>query len=206
MNPVQDKIRDHLDSFPPELAPLSDAARRYLRYCSAIDIDDTIMIAHQPWDGPLGYTFRLFPGAKKSWFVKYGKLHDIRIPTMIRSLLASVNGCEAFGISIYGMPPSMLRNPPLLDRSTAQCLDLATANQDWKHEFQGVADEAFHFGARYYTDEENTGYFLLGKTIVSMLNDGQVLGQWNDMKSFLADELRESEKRECLEIPSEWWH
>lgn len=207
MNPVQDRIREHLDSLPADLAPLVKSARRHQRRCSAVATDGTLLIAHQPWVAPEAYALRLHPGAKKPWFAKYAKLHDIRIPTGLRPLLTAVNGCSAFGMSIYGMPPSMLNDPPLLDRSSIQCMDIATANTDWKHEFEGVESGAFHFGGRDYSDDEVTGYFLTGKsTVSSVLPDGKVVGTWNDIPSFLTDELAASEKLECADIPKDWWH
>ncbi|MHC1743537.1 MAG: hypothetical protein AB9873_10955 [Syntrophobacteraceae bacterium] len=67
MNPVKERIGLRLDDFPEELAPLRDTARRYLRHCSAIEVDDTVLIGQTRWNGPLAYAFRLYPPAKKTW-------------------------------------------------------------------------------------------------------------------------------------------
>jgi hypothetical protein len=56
MNPVQNKLKARLNRLPVELAPVKEACLRYLRYCSAMEIDDgASLIAHQPWEGPEAY-------------------------------------------------------------------------------------------------------------------------------------------------------
>src|SRR5215467_4786952 len=97
-----------------ELAPLKSMATRYLRYCSSIDLDDNILIAHRPWDGLLNYALRVFRPAKKSW-IKGFKVK--RIPEPYRDFLLSTNGLFAFGLTLYGLPPSRQGSAGLLDRS-----------------------------------------------------------------------------------------
>lgn len=206
MNPVQQRIADHIASLPAEIAPLKDACLRYVGYCSAIDTDDTMMIAHRPWEAPLNYFIRLYPGAKRSWFSRYRKLHGITIPNLLHPLLTGTNGCFVFGISLFGMTPSMLQKVPGLNRSILQAHDLSIANHDWKSEYAGRSSH-FHFGYRFYSDSENAGYFLTGNDrIVAALKDGAIVGEWSELGSFLADELAASEKRERLDSPEEWWH
>jgi len=204
MNPIQERIEKHIDSLPADLGPLAAVCRRYLKYCSAIDVDQTILIAHQPWQAPLGYAIRLFAPAKQSWFPKYARMHGVKIPSTIQRFLLSLNGCFVFGLSLYGVPPTMVRTPPSLDRSTVQCHDIGAANRDWKYAYRS-ADDGFHFGSRGYTDTENCGYFLVGGRILSMLRDGSVIGQWDNIRSFLTDEIAASEERECFNTPEGWW-
>ena len=206
VNPVQTRIGNRVGLFPRELAPLKDACHRYLRFCCAVDTDDTVMIAHRPWVAPLNYLITLYPGAKPSWFGKYRQLHGITIPPVLRSLLSVTNGCFVFGLSLFGMPPSMRKNPPMLDRTRLQCLDIASANQHWKQQY-ATHSQHFYFGSRYYSDCENAAYFLVGRTsIVAVLKDGNVIGEWSDLGSFLNDEIQASEKRECSDVPEDWWH
>ncbi|MGZ8940983.1 MAG: hypothetical protein ACXW32_17395 [Limisphaerales bacterium] len=167
------------------------------------DTDETINIAHQPWIAPLSYAIRLYPAAKSGWFAKYRKLHGLTIPTVVRSILSVANGLHVFGFSIYGMPPSMLKVPPMLDRSRMQCFDIGTANTSWKHAY-GMQAEAFLFGGREYSDEQNCGYFLRGNTIVSKLRGGQTVGEWNELVGFLRDELKTAEERSGKSTPAEW--
>lgn len=206
INSVEEAIRAHLDEFPSEFAPLSEMARKYLRYCSAVDPDGALLIAHMPWMAYLAYAFRLFPPAKRGWFRKYAKTCHLDIPSPYRPLLSTVNGCFAFGFALFGMSPSMLKNPPSLDRSKLQCLDIATANEHWKHGYASARD-GFHFGGRTYSYTEDVGYFLYGKShIVALLKDGRRTGEWDDFTSFLDDELRAAEEYACSTIQPDWWH
>ena len=206
MNPIKNVILERLGKIDGVLAPLATVCERYLRYCSAVDpIDETIMIGHQPWKGPEAYAFRIFPAAKKNWFSKYSKIHTVELPTHYRAILESVNGLNAFGLSLYGIPPSMVKEPPLLDRSKAQCLDVASANVHWKRSFPGQ-EERFHFGGRNYSHTQNSGYFWDRRgEIVAALKTGEIVGHWPDFRSFLSDELQAAEIRQLSETPEEWW-
>jgi hypothetical protein len=206
MNPIQTAIRARLDQLPAELAPLRDAGLRYLRYCSAITVGDTaVLVAHQPWVGPEAYLITLYPGVRKAWLPKYEKAAGLRIPAAMKRFLAATNGCEAFGLSIYGIPPSMMKVPGLLDRSTRQCRDLGAANRNWKGEYP-VDPAHFHFGGRDYTDDELAGYFLDGGgRIHAVTQGGREVGTWSDLTAFLRDELAASEAIARAETPEEWW-
>lgn len=206
MNPIEKKIRARLNRLPADLAPVKEACVRYLRYCSAMDIDDgASLIAHQPWVGPEAYLLVVYPSAPKSWFPKYEKLARLKFPPLIKRLLTNANGCELFGISIYGMTPSMVQKG-LLDRSKCQCRDIGTANQHWKHEYP-VAPDFFHFGARDYSDTELAGYFLAADSrIHAITRGGKAIGTWTSLKEFLHDELAVSEKLMCAKIKKDWWH
>lgn len=205
MNAAEERIRERLAGVPSEFAPLADAAERYLRYCSAVDTDGTAMIGHMPWKAPFAYAFRLYPSTDKRWFAKYAKLNRLDVPSRLRPLLGAMNGCFAFGFSLYGMPLSMVEDAPSFDRSRLQCQDLSQANTYWKHDFQ-AGPQAFHFGSRDCSRTEFVGYFLQGSDIVSLQQGGRVVGRWSDFTSFLADELRASEERACSDIPADWWH
>ncbi len=207
MNPIQTAIRARLEQLPAELAPLRDAALRYLRYCSAVAVGDAaVLVAHQPWVGPEAYLFTLYPGARKAWVPKFEKAAGIKIPAAVRRLLAAANGCEAFGLSLYGIPPSMMEKPGVLDRSRRQCRDLGAANRHWRAEYR--ADPAdFHIGSRDYTDDELAGYFLGGGGgIRAVTQGGREVGVWSDVSAFLRDELAAAEKIVRAETPEEWWH
>jgi hypothetical protein len=206
MNPIQKSIRARLNRLPAELAPLKAACQRCLRYCCAVEIDDaTLLLGHQPWVGPEGYLITLFPGAKPAWFSKYHKKTGVKIPSMLQRFLTVSNGCEAFGLSIYGMTPSMLKEG-LLDRSARQCLDIGTANRHWKHEFP-IDPSYFHFGARDFSDTELAGYFLDSENRIHAIRQGgKAVGVWSSMKTFLHDELAAAEKLACAKVPEAWWH
>ena len=206
MNSAKVAIRNRLATLPEPLAPLVSVAERYLCYCSVFDLDGTALVGHMPWIAPERYAVCVYPPARTSWFAKYAKLHGGRILPSYRTILGRLNGCEAFGLSLYGMPPSMLENPPRMSRSVRQCLDIGTANKHWARPF-GCGPEMFHIGSRHYTESENVGYFMASASrIISMRKNGEVVGEWSDFSSFLRQELEASMQRECGAIPTEWWH
>jgi hypothetical protein len=164
------------------------------------------LVAHQPWVGPEADLITLYPGAGKAWVPKYEKAAGIRIPAAVRRVLAAANGCEAFGLSLYGIPPSMMEKPGVLDRSRRQCRDLGAANRHWKGEYP-VDPEDFHLGSRDYTDDELAGYFPDGRgRIRAVTQGGREVGAWSDVTTFLRDELAAAEKLVHAETPEEWWH
>jgi hypothetical protein len=206
MNPVQKRIQARLNRLPAELAPIRETGVRYLRYCSAIEIDDgALLIAHQPWVGPEAYLLVVYPGAEKAWFPKYEKRTRLKVPPLMKRFLAAANGCELLGVSIYGMTPSMVKKG-LLARSQRQCLDIGTANHYWKHEYP-IDPEFFHFGARDLSDTQLAGYFLdAANRIHAISQSGKVVGVWTSLKEFLHEELAASAKLRSAKIPEEWWH
>ena len=109
---------------------------------------------------------------------------------------------------LFGMAPSMLKQPPLLDRSKLQCLDLSLANGSGgcKYGYKGV-EGGFHFGSRHYSASENAGFFLFEDArVLSLLKDGSVVGEWDRFSTFLRDELTAAETLGQSTIPVEWWH
>src|SRR5262245_52250079 len=102
----------------------------------------------------------MFSPAKKTWIKRFGHR---KIPKVYQEILMSTNGLFAFGLSLYGLPPSMQRSRQTLSRSKLQCLDLSTANKDWIREYK-IDPKLFHFGGREYSFTENVGYFMNGES------------------------------------------
>ena len=164
-------IARRLRAFPEFLAPLTNAATRYLKYPSTVGEDGVLHIANRPWVAPLNYMFWLYPGISSKTLKRYSAMFSITVPDMYAEVLRHMNGTFSFGMSLCGVPPSMLGNPPLLDRTVLQCHDLATAATEWVQKYH-VPREWFHFGTRHYSYSENVGYFLF-RAVVS------VRGSWS---------------------------
>jgi hypothetical protein len=193
-----------LDAFPDSLAPLKNAASRYLKYPSAITEDGVMSIAHRPWVAKLNYMLMIYPGINRETLDRYSHRFEIRVPDMYAEFLRHVNGAFCFGMSLCGVPPSMLDSPPLLDRSMLQCHDLATAATLWIQECR-VPAGYFHFGGRHFSFRENVGYFIEGnKRIVSVRGKKKIIGEWDSFADFLSHELQESEKLEEELHPAKW--
>jgi hypothetical protein len=196
-------IQEQLDRYPPLVAPLRDAAKRYLKYPSELATDGMINIGHRPWVAELNYMFMMCPGIEETKLDRYAGRFQIEIPDVYRAFLKAVNGGFYFGMSLCGVPSSMLGAIPLLDRSTLQCHDLATAVTLWADEYRGVSG-LFHFGGRHFSHRENVGYFLDHERIISKKKNGKIVGEWTDFTEFLTEELKASEELEEKLHPSQW--
>lgn len=186
------------------VAPLKAHAARFSKYSSYVDGNGTLFVAKRPWIAPKNYLLTIFPGLSDGEIRAYESIVGITIPNSYAEVLNAIGGCFCFGLSLYGIPRSMLRVPPLLDRSTAQPLDLSTAVNSWSRKFIGEPGW-FHFGDRHYSASENVGYFMTenGK-VFALLKVGRKVGEWNLFPEFLSDELRASEERDNELHPHQW--
>ena len=188
-------IAENVDAYSDALAPLSEAVGRYLKHPSVVGKDGAMKIGHRPWVAELNYMFTLYPGIESGPLQRYARQFKIEIPEVYRDVLRELNGGFCFGMSLCGVPRSMLGEPALLDRTILQCHDLATAVNVWRNEYR-VPAEWFHFGGRDFSFTENVGYFIDDPRIVCAKKSGKVIGEWASFQEFLADELKASEKLE----------
>jgi hypothetical protein len=197
-------IAERLDTLPDFLAPLKDAAARYAGYPSVIGKDGVLDIGHRPWVAELNYMLMIYPGIDTNALHRYCQQFRIHVPEMYAEFLQAVNGVFFFGMSLCGVPRSMLGNVPLLDRRILQCHDLATAATLWIDEYS-VPAGFFHFGGRHFSFRANVGYFFDGeKRIVCVRGQKKVIGEWTSFSDFLKDELAASEKLEEELHPAKW--
>lgn len=182
--------------------PLSKLWKRF-KHSQVDPSHDVLRFMHQPWEGVESYAFWLFPPATKKDFKTFEKIHGFRIHDVYREMLLASNGFQAFGLEFFGMSPSMLKEPPLLDRSGYQCIDLSSANQT-RSSFN-VDSDWFYFGGRNYTEDENCGYFLNPNgAIHSYLPGGERVKRWRSWDRFLEHEVDAAESFARSEYPSEW--
>ncbi|CAH2715932.1 hypothetical protein BACCIP111895_03116 [Neobacillus rhizosphaerae] len=204
MNPIKAEIIEQLDGLPDYLYSLKEHSIKYLKYSSCIDLNNTIQIAHEPWNGVYSFAIRLFASAKKSWISNYQKKYGLVIPKFYKDFLSIINGCSFYGLDLFGISPSM-QNESILNRTDPEPLDLSTANIYWKINYKNT-QEFFQFGGRQYSDDENIGYFVEGKNkIHAIKKDGEILFSWDTFSDFLNDELKISESIMNEEIPDNWW-
>lgn len=151
-------------------------------------------IGRRPKVGTEAYAVTLYEPLPDTAIARYEELHEMSIPGLYRDLLENMNGASIFNLSLYGLPPSMAQDPPLLDRSGAQPLDLATANRYWRHEFSS-AEGSFHFGGSFLSLEENVGYFLeTDGEIASYRKGGERVSHWSSLQEFLGAEILRSKE------------
>jgi hypothetical protein len=66
----------------------------------------------------------LFPDLPADALARHAGPFGLNVPPVYAAFLAAANGAFCFGMSLAGVPASMLGSPPLLDRHTRQCHDL----------------------------------------------------------------------------------
>ena len=132
----------------------------------------------------------LFDPLPESSLAKYETIHGIVVPDAYRQVLNQINGAWMYRLVLFGLPPSMIAEPPLLDRSVVQPMDLATAHRDWRAKYEAEEDE-FHFGSSDWTMEKTIGYFVspTGSVRGLVASEGCV-AQWSDFDLFLDDEVK----------------
>jgi hypothetical protein len=153
------EMLEQLGRWPAELAPLDEAVRRWLPRSSRLSARGMMCIGHQPWVAPEGYAITLYPGLTREDLARYCQRFQLQVPPIYADFLQWTNGAFLFGMSLAGVPQSMLEKG-LLDRQVLQCHDLATCATSWTHEFRGVPAGAFHFGSRDWSSRAIAGYFI----------------------------------------------
>jgi hypothetical protein len=196
MQPDPTRILEALDG---ELVPIRRIAERFADV--AIEAGTgAALISHRPAIAPEAYACVLFPGITTSAIRRYDEIRRssgreiIEIPEVYKSVLLRINGAAVFGMNLFGVPPTMLNDPPLLDRTSRRPLDLGMANSLWRKRY-APRQSQFQFGSAPYSKEENTAYFLNEDgTIEALLGGGQRIRSWSSLGAFLSAELARSEE------------
>jgi hypothetical protein len=152
-----------------------------------------LRLSHRPQDGSEAYAVVLFPGVGLDIIERYentqrARIRDYRnIPAFYKDILTQLNGAFLFDTALFGIPPSMVHDPALLDRSALQPLDACTANEDWRLEY-GPPPTDHHFACGWHSVHDKIGYFLTSTNSVgAYLAGGKKIGDWETMNAFLAD-------------------
>ena len=138
-------------NYSEALAPIRDAARRYLRFPGAVNDDGVLLIGHRPWVAPQNYTLVLFPGIDRDSQIQYDRAFGITTPGLYADFLREIGEAICFGMFLCGVPKSMLLTPPLLQRSLFECHDLAIAVTLWGRDLY-LSKGLFQFGYRYLSE------------------------------------------------------
>jgi hypothetical protein len=186
------QINGFLASLSGDLHPISETAARLGTESNSMT-DDAIAVSHRPHVAPQSYAMWMFKPLSVEVLDRYQRIHGVVLSEHYLPILCKLNGAHIFEFSLFGVPPSMVSDMPLLNRSTTQPYDVGTANSDWKREYSVPADW-FHFGGGPLSFDENIGYFFdpVG-TIYSVRKNGERLRSWQSFSEFLEDELRKAE-------------
>lgn len=146
---------------PDFLEPLRDALVRCSSSGGLRELEgDAVLIGPRPDIGALAYDVVLYPPISFESLDAYAHLTGFSIPPTLASMLAALNGCHFFGLNVYGVPLSMTRDPPLLDRSSRAPLELG-AGRWWRVNYSGYPEDATLFASLNVSDEGGqVGFFL----------------------------------------------
>ena len=152
-----------------------------------------VLISRRPKIAPEAYACVLYPGVGSELIHRYEEIQTVEIPRVYRELLERLNGASLFQIDLFGIPLSMAQDPPLLNRSIRQPLDISSANLYWRGPYKAAPAE-FHFGSGPSSYEENVGYFFDTKGgVKSLKRGGERVGVWPSIQEFLVHELARAE-------------
>jgi len=193
---MHEEIVKLLFQLDKDLKPLRKVAESLLDEDSLLDEpSETALISRRRKIAPEAFACVIYPGMPDEGIARYEEIHSrvssscFAIPEIYKNILARLNGADVLKMSLYGLPPSMCKDPPLLSRSTRQPLDLATANKTWSRAFKPDPPH-FHFGGAYFSSDENLAYFLNPDGGVEALRKGEIrVNLWPNFESFLSDEL-----------------
>ncbi len=194
------EIIERIETFPNEYNSIKIQIKRYLGNNSNID-ELVLNVLHRPWVAKLNWGIMLYKEVKTDWFAIYLAETGKEIPDFYKDFLKYINGGFIYGISLYGLTPSVFESG-LLNRTVLQCLNLVTANTYWIAEYK-VEKDLFHFASRNYTYEENVGYFFKDGVIFCYRKNGELLKQWNSLEEMLNEEIEIAEKDMLNKIPQE---
>jgi hypothetical protein len=178
-----------------DLSPIQEAARRHWAINGTIDPGSgAVSLDHRPRFAPEAYALVLYPGLTPSDLARYeqlaqaGRGNSFPVPLLYRDILYRLNGAFLFEAALFGAPRSMIQDPPRLDRSIRQPLDVGEANRSWRIRYK-VDPSLFHFGSGPHSYTEQRGYFLgADGRVDAYLPGGQQLATWPSLGEFLSDE------------------
>ena len=166
------------------LAPLIEAMRDGTERIGELSAE----FAHRPEVAPLWFRARLWAPLPREAWRRHEQTHGYTIAPGYEPILAQLNGACVFKLLLYGMPPSMLQDPPLLNRSGFNPLDLGIAQQHWKRE-EEAPDAWFLFGSSMWRYDANIHYLLDDAGVVHGWVDGAEARCWSNLTEFFAEEL-----------------
>ena len=182
-------IIENIQNLPDFALPIENFAKAHLEAGNYSANEEFALISNKKSVAPQYYQMVFWAGVTDETIDLYAEKFDLQFPEQYRQILKSFNGINVVGLSIFGIPKSMLSDPPLLNSKTRQCLDIRAANVHWIHDYK-LEPNLFHFGSRHYSNEENCGYFISTEgTIYSFLKNGESVGAWDNLEDFFHSEI-----------------
>jgi hypothetical protein len=188
-----EELEQRLRRLPETLAA---SARRLSTFGAWVETPGgTLLLGHQPEIAPVKYAICIYPPLPGEAVEVYRAQRGFDMPTSFREFLSCLNGLNFFELSIYGIPPSMLGETPLLSRSSRSPLDIGTAALAWWAGFPLAIGHDFLFGSRNIGWNTQVGYFIRSDGSVVGYQKGQedpdlaLHGVWSNFEEWFGKEL-----------------
>jgi len=191
---------DYVDRLPSFLNPLKVRARKLVTP-EATSCGEVVSLSRVRWYGYQACLAHLFAPAREEWITRFEGRFGAAIPRFYKDFLLAMNGADILDLHLYGLAPSLQGDPPLLDRSRVQPLDLGSAHSTWKAGFL-FSGGKFHFGVRPHRGKFAGFFWNAAKNrFETRSRFGFHLGSWSRFEDFLEAELSGAEERfRALEV------
>ncbi|WP_156320401.1 hypothetical protein [Brevundimonas sp. AAP58] len=190
-----EQIEARLALLPPSLRPIKDAVLALAS--SGVWVEGgnggPLLAGPRPDIGSQAYDIVLFEPLPVETLATYEKLYDFRLSDPLVELLRHLNGGVLFEINLYGVPPTMAANPPLLDRSRRAPLDIASGRY-WRARYGSSDLTDTLIASRNVGDSGQVGYFMDPGGGIAGRGNGSPdapaeCGPWTNLTEWLAAEM-----------------
>lgn len=179
------QARHKLASLTPELWPIGRAASSALEDGFRQVENGPLYVGPQPGIGPGAFLYTIFPPCNA--FLLDGPLHvGMPLPKAYRSVLLSMNGCDAKGLSLFGHPQG--------SGPSGSPLSLLTANDPsggWIAEWGKFSAPHLFIGVCNVDEDDQVGYFmdLDGKVEARLLSAKKQVATYERLSNMLETEV-----------------
>lgn len=144
------------EQFGDSLAPIRVAAKHLVAAGAELEEEDGVfLIFRRPKIAPRAFAFVLYPGVNGNMIARYVQgctsrrlNRPSRLLDEYRQVLRRLNGAALYQLDLFGIPPAMCADPPLLHRGARQPLDIATAEMNWSTPYKPGPSQ-FHSGSKH---------------------------------------------------------
>jgi hypothetical protein len=190
----RDDVADQIARIPKFLGPIARVAGNIAETGAWLEKDSGAFLAgYRPDIGSHAYDIVIYPPQTRSLLDTYQQINGFPLPETVIEMLSYVNGCTILGLSIYGAPTSMAKNPPMLNRSLRVPLDISSGRH-WRIGYVNPHKNEVLFASKNVGDDGQIGYFVnpIG-LVVGRGNDSSEVdkhsGSWDNITDWLASEL-----------------
>jgi len=191
---TQEQLGAYLDAWPEWLSPLARDTKRLAAAGAWRDVEsDAILVGKRSDFGYPAFKVILFPPLSDDLIQAYQRIHDIALSPPLLFMFRSLNGFFHLDLNVYGIPPSMAADPPLLDRSLWMPLDIGSGRH-WRLKYSASSPSDLLFASRNVDDDGQVGYFMAPDGVIKAYGAGSrhaltMNGEWANLAQWMATQV-----------------